>query len=74
MDRIINLHDFYAHGLDERMAKARREFPGIKVVYVGRTQKGSTIATSPLHNGNSRDSRDLSADFPFPQPLAEPWK
>jgi hypothetical protein len=36
MDRIINLRDFKAKTLEERLALAKREYPGIHIQYAGR--------------------------------------
>jgi len=36
MDQIINLRDFHASTLEERLRLAKREYPGMKIIYVGR--------------------------------------
>lgn len=51
MDQIINLRNYPAKGLDERLTLARREYPGMKIVYVGRP----TVLGNPYElNGNDK--------------------
>lgn len=61
MDQIINLHDFPASSLQERLELAGREYPNMKIVYVGRPQGGFPVKPSPLRSKfwlSSADAKD----------------
>ncbi len=59
MDQIINLRDFRAPTLEERLALAKREYPGMKILYVGRpTALGNPFELygSQKHDPKKRDN------------------
>jgi hypothetical protein len=62
MDQIINLHDFPATTLKKRLELAEREYPGMRILYVGRPQDGFPAIPSPLRNTvylSRQDERDM---------------
>ena len=59
MDQIINLRDFRAPTLEERLVLAKREYPGMKILYVGRpTALGNPyeLFGQEKHNPKKRDA------------------